>query len=153
MTPPLVFQNSSKCVCPCPVCPVFLLLFFLSYSYRMGKKNVRFRHRSVQLFESPLKSKKYRAVFYLDGREYHHADFGGKGYRDFTLINDPDSKYYLPDEKERLEVRQRYIKRHSKMDEDFNDPFTAGALSRWVLWEKPTLRESWEFYKDKFNFS
>jgi len=118
----------------------------------MGKKNVRFKHKSVKLFESPLKSKKYRAIFYHDGTPFHHADFGGKGYRDFTLINDPKSEYYLPDEKDRLDVRRRYIKRHSKMDEDFDDPFTAGSLSRWVLWERPTLRESWEFYKDKFGF-
>lgn len=115
-------------------------------------RRVGFRHKSVKLFESPLKSKKYRAVFYYDGNPFHHADFGGKGYRDFTLINDPKSEYYLPDKEERDEVRERYIRRHSRMDEDFNDPYTAGALSRWVLWERPTLRESWKFYKDKFGF-
>lgn len=115
-------------------------------------KRVSFKYASVKLFKSPLRSKKYRAIFYRDGEPFHHADFGGKGYRDFTLINDKDSKFYLPEEKDRLDVRRRYIKRHSKMDEDFGDPYTAGALSRWVLWEKPTLRESWDFYKDKFGF-
>lgn len=113
---------------------------------------VRFSHISVKLFVSPLKSKKYRAIFYKDGKPFHHADFGGKGYRDFTLINDKDSEFYLSDKKERDMVRERYIKRHSKMEEDFEDPYTAGSLSRWVLWEKPTLRSSWDFFKKRFGF-
>jgi len=119
----------------------------------LGRSNkLKFSHRSVKLFESPLKSKKYRAIFYLDGEPFHHADFGGKGYRDFTLINDPKSQFYLPDKKERLDVRRRYIKRHSRMDEDLDDPFSAGSLSYHVLWNKPTLRKSWEDYKDRFSF-
>jgi hypothetical protein len=29
--------------------------------------------------------------------------------------------------------RENYIKRH-EVNEDFNNPYSAGALSRWILW-------------------
>lgn len=32
-------------------------------------------------------------------------------------------------------TRENYLKRHSKLNENWNDITTAGALSRWVLWE------------------
>ena len=36
---------------------------------------------------------------------------------------------------------------HGGMGEDWNDPMTAGALSRWILWGKPSLRESFNDFK------
>jgi hypothetical protein len=30
---------------------------------------------------------------------------------------------------------------------------SAGALSRWLLWNKPTLKESLEDFKNKFNLN
>jgi hypothetical protein len=117
------------------------------------KKRVKIRLHSVQLFESPLRTKKYRAVFFYNSERFHHVDFGGYGYRDFVQINDPKSKWYIEDPEERLKVREDYIRRHDNEREDWDDPFTAGALSRWVLWEKPTLEESWDFYKRKFRFT
>lgn len=116
------------------------------------KKNVRINHHSIALFYSPLRTKKYRAIFYYDNEPFHHVDFGGKGYRDFTEINNPESKWYLEDPEEREKVREDYIRRHDNEREDWGDPYTAGALSRWVLWEKPTLKDSWDFYKKKFHF-
>ena len=91
------------------------------------------------LYTSPLKSKKYRAIFFKDGEQFHHTDFGAKRYENYTIHKDPERK-------------ERYIKRH-KNEEKFweNDPYSAAALSRWVLWEKPNLEESWKFYKNKFD--
>jgi hypothetical protein len=43
--------------------------------------------------------------------------------------------------------RARYLKRHSGMGEDWKDPTTAGALSRWILWNKPTFKASVADYK------
>ena len=37
------------------------------------------------------------------------------------------------------------------MGENWKDPTTAGALSRWILWGKPSLRESFNDYKKRFN--
>lgn len=46
--------------------------------------------------------------------------------------------------------RQRYLTRHRGMNEDWNDPTTAGALSRWILWNKPTFNASLADYKRRF---
>ena len=55
---------------------------------------------------------------------------------DFTKNKDPKRK-------------ERYLKRHMK-NEDWNNPLTAGALSRWILWNKPTLKASIEDFENRF---
>ena len=66
--------------------------------------------------------KKYKAQF-EDGKAVH---FGAAGMSDFTRNKDP-------------ERRQAYLARH-KSGEDWADKESAGFWSRWLLWEKPTLR-------------
>jgi len=63
--------------------------------------------------------------------------FGGSGYEDFTIHKDKDRK-------------ENYLKRHKKT-EDWNDLDTSGAWSRWLLWNKPSLRESIRDMNDRFN--
>jgi len=87
----------------------------------------------VSIDESPLKLKKWRAIF----NDNTHTDFGQRGFSDFT-INKSEQK------------KANYIKRH-KARENWNDPKTAGALSRFVLWNKPTLKASIADYKKRFN--
>lgn len=87
---------------------------------------------NVLIRKSPNASKKYRVTF-ENGR---HVDFGGKGYSDYTIHKDPTRK-------------ERYIIRHQKR-EDWKNPYTAGFWSRWLLWEKPTLKGSANFIKTKF---
>ena len=62
--------------------------------------------------------------------------FGAKGMSDFTIHKDPKRK-------------ERYLKRH-KVNENWNKPDTAGALSRWILWNKPTLSASIKDFKTRF---
>lgn len=93
---------------------------------------------SVKLYKSPRKGKKYRAVWSRDNEEFRHTDFGAEGMSDFTIHKDPARK-------------KRYLDRH-RARENWNDPYSAGALSRWVLWDKPTLRGSWTAYKKRFGF-
>jgi hypothetical protein len=93
---------------------------------------------TVKLYESPLKTKKYRAVWFEGNEPDKHTDFGAKGMSDFTIHKDEKRK-------------ERYLNRH-RAREDWNDPYTAGALSRWVLWNKPTLKASWNDYKKRFGF-
>jgi len=59
------------------------------------------------------------------------------------------SKFYEEKEK-RNQVKQSYIKRHQKR-ENFNDPLTAGALSRWILWDKPSVSAAITAFKKRFN--
>lgn len=108
------------------------------------KKEKPFKHQgliSVKLFPSPLKGKKYRAVWYEDGKEFKHSDFGQKNAEDFTIHKDPERK-------------KSYIARHAPTEEVLweTDPFAPATLSRWITWELPDLRESWNFYKNKFHF-
>jgi len=51
--------------------------------------------------------------------------FGAYGYSDFTINKDE-------------ERRQRYMARHKKR-ENWNDPFSKGALSYFILWTAPSL--------------
>jgi hypothetical protein len=82
--------------------------------------------------------KKWDAVFVKeDGRE-KVTPFGQKGYSDYTKHKNKTRK-------------QRYIKRHAGMGENWNDPTTPGALSRWVLWNKPSFKASVKDYKKRFN--
>ena len=87
----------------------------------------------VQLYEADDGVHKLVAVF-DDGEE---VAFGAYGYEDFTTHGDNRRK-------------KLYLARHRK-NEDWNDPKTAGALSRWILWNKPTLRESIKSYIKKFH--
>jgi Na+-transporting NADH:ubiquinone oxidoreductase subunit NqrF len=85
------------------------------------------------LEHSPLANKKLR-INLPSGK---HIDFGAKGYEDFTTHGDEKR-------------RQRYLARHRKR-EDWNDLNTAGFWSRWLLWNKPTIRASIQDLEDNFN--
>jgi len=87
----------------------------------------------VQFYKAKDGVHKYVAVF-DDGT---HTSFGALGYEDYTQHGDKKRK-------------QLYLNRHRK-NEDWSNPKTAGALSRWILWNKPTLEESINNYIKKFN--
>ena len=92
----------------------------------------------MYLLPSPLKTKKWRAVF-SDGR---HTDFGakqnGKPMDDYTISKN-------------TEQRDRYIARHRK-NENWNDPRSAGALSRYILWGDHTgIQANLADYKIRFS--
>jgi len=46
--------------------------------------------------------------------------------------------------------RARYLKRHTGKGEKWSQPDTAGALSRWILWNKPTFAASLADFKRRF---
>ena len=56
------------------------------------------------------------------------------------------SDYTIHKDKKR---KERYMKRH-KVNENWNDPTTSGSLSRYILWNKPTLKASIEDYRKRF---
>ena len=80
---------------------------------------------TVYISTSNLKGKKYTAYF-PDARRTVH--FGALGYEDYTIHRDAERK-------------ERYLARHSAR-ENWNDMYTAGFWSRWLLWNKPGLAES-----------
>jgi hypothetical protein len=105
--------------------------------------------RLCAVVESDNKEKKYDAVFREKtcpcsinekpscGSKEVVVSFGAKGMSDFTKHKDPERK-------------NLYLVRHKK-NEDWTDPLTAGALSRWILWNKPTLKASIDDFKKRFN--
>lgn len=103
----------------------------------------------IKIIPSDLKTKKYTAYFELDNKKERKINFGAKEYRDFTLLNDKSSKFYEKDKVDREKIKAAYLARHEK-NEDWNDPLTAGALSRWILWDLPTLGGSINKFKRKF---
>ena len=91
---------------------------------------------SVEIKKSTNKAKKYMAIFYRDGKRVKTTHFGAAGMSDYTKHKDPERK-------------KRYDMRHMKR-ENWDDYMTAGSLSKWILWNKPTLKASIENYKKHF---
>lgn len=94
----------------------------------------------VEIKTSTNSLKKLMAIFTnCKSGEVKKIHFGARGMSDFTKHHDEARK-------------QRYFNRH-KRHEDWENPYTAGSLSRYILWNKPDRDESIEDYKRRFNFS
>jgi hypothetical protein len=87
------------------------------------------------LEESANRKKKYTAIRL--NPTLKRIPFGAKGYEDYTMHKD-------------IERKKAYIERH-RSTEDWNDTDSAGAFSRWLLWNKPTLDESIKDMEKRFN--
>ena len=90
-----------------------------------------------EIKQSTNKNKKYTMIFKnkKTGRT-KAVHFGDNRYEDYTMHKDDERK-------------KRYINRHKK-NENWNDPTKAGTLSRFILWNKPTIRESLKDYLNRF---
>jgi len=89
----------------------------------------------ILLTKSDNPNKKWMVIL-PDGKKVR---FGGNipRYDDFTQHKDEERK-------------ERYLERHKKR-EDWNDMETAGFWSRWILWNKPSLRDSIKDTNKRFN--
>jgi Tfp pilus assembly protein FimT len=85
----------------------------------------------------PYKSDRPDKKYFIITNDNKKIYFGQASASDFTLHKDEARK-------------QRYINRHKK-NENWNNKDTAGFWSRWLLWEKPTIKESYEYIRKKFN--
>lgn len=85
----------------------------------------------IVLRPSTRRTKKWMVK--IDNRTIH---FGAKGMSDYTIHRDPKR-------------RAAYIARHAKR-EDWNDPYTAGYWSRWLLWEKASMKSAIKNIERKF---
>ena len=77
--------------------------------------------------------------YYIITKSGKTIKFGATGYSDFTLHKNEQRK-------------QLYINRH-KNNENWSKSGidTAGFWSRWLLWNLPTIKASYEDIKRKFN--
>lgn len=92
----------------------------------------------VKISKSKIDGKKMTATFYDENRTpIKTVHFGAEGYTDYTIS---------PHDKEK---RKQYISRH-RSTENWNDPMTAGALSRYILWQYPSLSLAINHYIKRF---
>jgi hypothetical protein len=81
---------------------------------------------------------KYKAVFEREGRR-KTTKFGAKGMDDYTKTKDK-------------EQRARYVERHGRGRENWSDPTSAGALSRYLLWgDSTSMIGNLQAYRRRFN--
>ena len=93
---------------------------------------------------SPKAEKRFRATFCkcekknaCKGTNHKVVDFGQKGGSTYIDHKDEDKK-------------KAYLARH-RVNENWSDPTTAGALSRWLLWNLKTLSASIADFKKRFS--
>ena len=91
----------------------------------------------VRIERSTNKNKKYVAFFSTD-EKLKKVHFGSAGSS--TYVDHKDDK-----------KKAAYLSRH-KVNENWNDPTSAGALSRYILWNKKTLAASTDDYKNDLNY-
>jgi hypothetical protein len=104
------------------------------YYFKSLTKSDDGKHKYEITFENP-EDKRTKTV-----------KFGAKGYNDYTI-------YYKEEGKEKAdEMKDAYLSRH-KVNENFDNPYTKGALSRWILWHKPTVKESLVDYIRRFRLA
>ena len=87
----------------------------------------------------PYKSDKPNKKYYIITNDNKKVYFGASGYSDFTIHKDEARK-------------QRYINRHKNNEVWSKSGIdTAGFWSRWLLWHLPTIKESYNDIKRRFN--
>jgi|TARA_R110001583_G_scaffold176630_1_gene331395 hypothetical protein len=100
----------------------------------------------VEIKKSNQSNKKLMAIFYdNDNKKVKTTHFGSASNKDFTIYSKESKK--LADDRKRL-----YLERHKK-NEDWNDFKSAGSLSRYILWNKPTIEASKKSYVNRFNLT
>ena len=78
--------------------------------------------------------------YYIITKSEKKIYFGASGYSDFTIHKDEERK-------------QRYIKRHEKNESKYWNKSgidTPSFWSRFLLWEKPSIKESYQDIKKRF---
>ena len=91
----------------------------------------------VNITKSTRQGKKMVAIFYDEAKKkVKTTHFGAVGYEDYTTHGD-------------LQRKMNYIARH-KERENWNDYMSSGCLSKYILWNKPTIKGSIEDYINHF---
>jgi hypothetical protein len=91
----------------------------------------------VSIGKSTRAGKKMMAIFYDEAKKkVKTTHFGASGYEDYTTHGE-------------IQRKMNYIARH-KEREDWTDYMSSGSLSRFILWNKPTIKASIEDYMSRF---
>lgn len=89
----------------------------------------------MEITDSTRKGKRFVAVF-KNGVKIHFGQQGGNTYIDHGDIKKRDA----------------YLARHGAGRENWNTPYSASSLSRWINWGHFTdINKNIAFFKKKFN--
>jgi hypothetical protein len=92
----------------------------------------------ISITPSTRKDKKYDATFLYDDGKERKVAFGAKGYSDYTINKD-------------MKRKENYIARHGATEKAlWSQPDTPAALSRFILWNLPTINTSINDFKIRF---
>ena len=91
---------------------------------------------TVFLRTSHNPQKRLDAIFTEENGDQFVVPFGQRGGSTFLDHHDPQKQ-------------DNYLKRHF-VQENWKNPYSAGALSRYILWNKKTLRASLIDYGNRF---
>ena len=107
---------------------------------RSPKRSTKYSDMKLQSIKPSTRAGKKKMAVFINKKtgRTKTTHFGARGMSDYTIHKD----------KER---RERYISRH-KSRENWKDPTSAGALSRWVLWSAPSLRGGIANYKKQYPY-
>ena len=87
----------------------------------------------------PYKSDKPEKKFYVITKNGNRVYFGALGYQDFTQHKNEARK-------------NSYIQRHQKREDwTMSGIDTAGFWARWLLWNKPTIKASYNDIQKRFS--
>ena len=86
----------------------------------------------------PYIAKDGKHKFFIITKTEKKVYFGAAGYSDFTKHKDEAR-------------RQRYVARHEKNENWTKSGIdSAGFWSRWLLWNKPSIKQNYEDIKKRF---
>ena len=95
--------------------------------------------KEIYLSYSSKADKKFMVK--VDGKTIH---FGAKGYQNYGGIG---QERHLDEDR-----KERYINRHKQRENWTKSGInTAGFLSRWLLWNKPTIQQNITDIQHRFN--
>ena len=93
----------------------------------------------LEIRSSSKPNKKYDAIFTRNDKTTKTVHFGDKRYEDFT-------------QHKNTKRRELYILRHRK-NENWDNPESAGSLSRYILWGDYTdIQKNIKAFKTRFGF-
>lgn len=115
------------------ICSLLIILLYLNEYNKMKIY--------IKLQKSNRKNKKYMMNFYIKEdaqvKKFLTTHFGDNRFEDYTIHKDENRK-------------NLYLVRHMK-NERWGNFWTAGSLSRFILWNKKTIDESLKDYANKFD--
>lgn len=92
----------------------------------------------LKIVDSRANGKRYTAYFSVgEDNKLKKVHFGSATGETYIMHRDEDKK-------------KNYLKRH-EVRENWDNPLTAGALSRWILWNKKTIGQSKKDFVKRFN--